>query len=521
MKKGKKIHMWYTVKELKEKGLNNSQISRDTGLDRGTVRKYIKMEEKEFHEWIKKVRNMPLKLIKYMAFVKEELSRFPDLSAAQIEDHLKEHFPDLPPIHSKTVYNFVQLVRKRYDIAKPKKKDSRIFEKIAATPYGEQAQVDFGETYMQMETGKRQKVYFFAMVLSRSRYKYINFRTKRFTTISSIKAHELAFEYFQGIPKRIIYDQDSIFIHDENLGDYVLTKDFASYTKTQNFKVIFCRKADPQSKGKVENVVKYVKQNFIKGRKYKNLTLLNEAALAWLSRTGNGKKHSTTQLIPYEEWQKEQEHLLAFEISKGQKEVALKRYKVRKDNTIAYRGNFYTLPLGTYKSRESIILLEETKGELKLYTEKGEILAKHDVSIKKGQLIRNTDHKREKSKTLLKYYNSALEVLGNTQIAIDFLALIKKDKPRYYRDNLQVIHKIKNRTMAVINESILLCVENKQYNANVLKEIIEKKSNERTHEQMPVIEPKRCDLKQKHLRNKVNTEVETSNINTYENIIGS
>jgi transposase len=521
MKKKEKIYMWYTVKELKEKGLNNSQISRDVGLDRATVRKYLKMEEEEFHDWIKKVRNMTLKLIQYMPFVKNELSRFPDLSSAQIEDHLKEHFPDLPRIHSKTVYNFVQIVRKRYDIAKPKKKDSRIFEKLPMTPYGAQAQVDFGETYMLRESGKRQKVYFFAMVLSRSRYKYINFRTKPFTTTSSVKAHELAFEYFQGIPQRIIYDQDSVFIHDENLGDYLLTKDFASYTKTQDFKVVFCRKADPQSKGKVENVVKYVKHNFLKGRKYKDLVTLNKAALAWLSRTGNAKKHSTTQLIPYKEWQKEQEYLLPLKISKGQKEVALKRYKVRKDNTIAYKGNFYTLPLGTYKSRDSIILLEETKGELKLYTETREILAKHDVSVGKGQLIRNTDHKREKSKTLLKYYNSALEVLGNTQIAIDFLALIKKDKPRYYRDNLQVIHKIKNRSMAVIAESVLLCMENKQYNANVLKEIIEKKSVEKNNERFPAIEAKQGGLKQKHLKDKVNAEVETSSINTYENIIQS
>ena len=94
------------------------------------------------------------------------------------------------------------------------------------------------------------------MVLSRSRQKFAYYQSKPFTSETAIYAHQLSFEYFQGIPKEIVYDQDSVFIKDENLGDLLLTEKFKRYCDSQPFNPVFCRKADPQSKGKVENVVK-------------------------------------------------------------------------------------------------------------------------------------------------------------------------------------------------------------------------------------------------------------------------
>ena len=60
------------------------------------------------------------------------------------------------------------------------------------------------------------------------------------------------------------------------MGDLVLTTKFQSFVKEQHFLPVFCRKADPESKGKVENVVKYVKGNFLSGRLFYNIDRLNE-----------------------------------------------------------------------------------------------------------------------------------------------------------------------------------------------------------------------------------------------------
>ncbi len=42
---------------------------------------------------------------------------------------------------------------------------------------------------------------------------------------------------------------------------------------------------DPESKGKIENVVKYVKQNFLYNRCFCDIATLNEEVLQWLNRT--------------------------------------------------------------------------------------------------------------------------------------------------------------------------------------------------------------------------------------------
>ncbi len=70
-----------------------------------------------------------------------------------------------------------------------------------------------------------------------------------------------------------------------------------------------CRKSDPESKGRIENVVGYVKKNFAKHRVYYNLDKLNEECLDWLKRTGNGKMHNTTKKIPGKVFLEEKKHL--------------------------------------------------------------------------------------------------------------------------------------------------------------------------------------------------------------------
>lgn len=166
-------------------------------------------------------------------------------------------------------------IRHKYNIAL--ENPGRDFFIVDQLPYGQQAQADFGQCYLRCKDQVRKKVYFFVMMLSRSRMKYIYFLDKPFIIRSAIEAHEAAFKYFEGITEEVVYDQDRLFLVDqdrlflvdENMGELLLTKEFGDYVFEQAFQLLFCRKADPQSKGKVENVVKYVKNNFLYGRWYR------------------------------------------------------------------------------------------------------------------------------------------------------------------------------------------------------------------------------------------------------------
>ena len=83
--------------------------------------------------------------------------------------------------------------------------------------------------------------------------------------------------------KKLLYDQDKVLLHDENLGDLILTKGFRAFVSQQHFEVVFCRKSDSQSKGKIENAVKYIKYNFLRGRKFSGIDQLNSEAWRGLS----------------------------------------------------------------------------------------------------------------------------------------------------------------------------------------------------------------------------------------------
>jgi transposase len=513
-----KNYMWYKVKELSGKGFNKSQIASQAGLDRSTVRKYLEMDEQAFHAWINNPKHLPRKLSPYMKFIKTELTNFPFLSAAQIEDRLKEYFADLPEIHSKTVYNFVQIVRKQYHIDKPGKEQYRQCEKLPELPYGKQAQVDFGECNMLTVHDKRIKVYFFCIVLSRSRYKFVYFQNQPFTAKTAVYAHELAFEYMGGVPRQILYDQDKVFIHDENLGDYLLTHDFKSFCQGQSFKTIFCRKADPQSKGKIESVVKFVKHNFLKGRVYSQIDTLNQSVKEWLKRTGNGKIHSTTHKSPSREWETERAHLLPLKTKAAAPISSWQTYNVRKDNTVAYRGNFYSLPLGTYQGQETKIYMEVTQNQLNLYSTGNQLLTIHKISINKGELVRNTDHCRDKSATIVQTHDEVLKLLGNTQKAQMFLELLKENKQRYYHDNLRAIKQgLPSVSAEIIEKTIEICLESKTYNGNVFCEIANKYFQDKKTGNLKIpipIKPDKINSQWQQLQ----ITPQTSSINTYEKL---
>ena len=457
--------MWYKVQELFSKGLNKTQISFEVGIHRKTVRKYLGMSEEEFYKWIEQPKNQPKKLNDYYEYVRKLLEAQPYLSAAQVEDRLKENFKELPVVNSKTVYNFVQSIRSTHGIKKQNSNQPRQYQKLPETEYGHQAQVDFGQFSMQKKTGGWIKVFFFVMILCRSRQKFVYFQTNPFTTLTTIEAHNQAFEFFKGQTRMIIYDQDRVLITDENLGDILLTQEFHTYCSQMNFKPVFCRKSDPESKGKVENVVKYVKNNFLKDRQYQNTTVLNQSALEWLNRTANAKVHAGIKKVPMEEWMIEQSYLLPLKASPKIGTENLSEYKVRKDNTINYKSNFYTLPLGTYQGPDTWVLLKALPEEIQLFTLDEALLAVHPICYEHGMLIRNASHSRESSKSILELKHEVLRMIPDQELGQLFIDRLSSEKPRYLRDNLLVMKKkIPGIEKDFVKEATRFCLENNLWN---------------------------------------------------------
>ena len=249
-----KLMIYHQVHQLSRDGFSISYISKFFGLNWRTVKRLLSIEDdRDYEKYLQSCSIKNKVLEPYESFVKSRLELYRDTSSAQMHDWLKEHFTDFPPVSPKTVFNFVAWVRQQYHL--PKTDEVRIYAMVEETPYGLQGQVDFGMYNMRNSQGKRVKVYFLTMVLSRSRYKYVLFSKEQFTSHTAIDAHEKAFVFLEGIPDTLVYDQDRVFMVDENNGDLILTDAFKNYQQQRGFRLHFCRKSDPQSKGYVKFIL--------------------------------------------------------------------------------------------------------------------------------------------------------------------------------------------------------------------------------------------------------------------------
>src|SRR4030042_1446830 len=67
-----------------------------------------------------------------------------------------------------------------------------------------------------------------------------------------------------------------------------------------DLRMYVCRKADPETKGRVENLVGYNKDNFLSTRDFIKVDEANKSVGKWLKRRANGKISQATKKIPAE-----------------------------------------------------------------------------------------------------------------------------------------------------------------------------------------------------------------------------
>jgi len=461
--------MYYDIQSLKEIGLNVSQIARKLGVCRNTVYAYLNATPEDVEKLNRDSRTRQKKLDAYKHEVIDWLKTYPDLSAAQVLDWIMEKHSHASFCEG-TIRNYVRYLRKEYDI--PKIVLRRQYEAVEDPPMGYQAQVDFGETKLLDQRGQPIKLWFIAFVLSNSRYKYVEWLARPFTTRDVIQAHENSFEYFGGMPKEIVYDQDHLILVSENHGDLVLTQEFAKYLTKRQFKIYMCRKQDPETKGRIENVVGFVKKNFSRNRVFYHIDKLNEECRSWLERTGNGKIHNTTKKIPAEVFIEERKYLMPVIEKIEQQKILITgsiSVSVRKNNTVPYNGNRYSVPLGTYKDPKTFVYLDLSEiGTLKIIKpQTGEVIARHCISMDKGKLVKNNDHGRDKSGKIQQLIDKVIEEYHDLPDFQPYLNSIRVAKPRYVRDQLQLIQStIQDTEKAVIEKALHYCLKNKLFSAS-------------------------------------------------------
>ena len=247
------------------------------------------------------------------------------------------------------------------------------------TPGGKQAQMDWGICHYTDSSGALHKVPAFVMILGKSRVKYAEF-TSRCDLSSLERCIVNAFSYFGGMPKEMLTDNMKTVVTGREAGKPVWNTRFADFAAELGFVPKVCRIRSPQTKGKVERLVRYVKDNFLPGRRFENLEDLNRQALSWC-RQADGKVHCTTGKIPLRELANE-----------GLRELppqeVLDKYRwetrtVTRDGMVSFDGVRYGVPW-QYSGRGVRVRL--CAGFLEIYY--GDVLlAKHKAQYGSGNVV--------------------------------------------------------------------------------------------------------------------------------------
>ena len=489
MRKEERIFMYGQIFALKKKGFNISQISHETGLSRPTVYKYLAMDLEELETWSNDLLVRRKKLDPYRERILGWLNRYPHMSSSQIYDWLLESDQDLGVAES-TVRLYVKELRESEGIVKNPK--PRNYMAVPELPPGKQTQVDWGQSRQNKVGGGQIKLYFIAFVLSHSRYKFVHWQDRPFSTEDGIHAHELALGYFGGMTEEFVYDQDTIISVNENAGDFILTAGFQAYVETRGFQVRLCRKEDPESKGKIESVVKFVKQNFAANRLYAGLEDWNQRSLNWLKRTGNHRKNHLTKERPEKMFITEKKHLPPAHPVTLDKNYKLSITRaIRKDNSVSYQSNRYAVPLGTYNrfSGQRLHLRLESDHLIIMDPLQREVLAKHRLCQGKGKLIGSELHERQPSASQVELKEKVFQMLGFTDHARLFVEEIWHNYPRHRQDQFRLIIRGIKEYPQSATAALERCILEAAYSANSFKRfLVYEDAWEKKHEPIKVLD---------------------------------
>lgn len=185
--------------------------------------------------------------------------------------------------------------------------------------------------------------------------------------------------------------------------------------------------------------------------------------------------HGTTKKRPDSVFLLEKAHLKPVSSIKN-KDITSKNSitaTVNKDNTIRFKGNRYSVPLGNYKTVGSnqVHLYEKNQELIILHKVTGDEIARHTVSLEKGKLIKNRNHGRDREKTLQKYRTAMIDLFEQEEKAILFIDKVIEKYRRYARDQFMVLEKSLQTYPEERDTALEYCIENELWSANDFRDV--------------------------------------------------
>jgi transposase len=365
---------WTEIRRLHhQEGQSISAIARLMGLDRKTVRRCLR--DSEWQPYRRRTKADTL-LAEHGEWLRKR--------APEVRYSARILYQELKAGHGfagsyETVKRFVAPLR---ELAGSDALTQTRFE----TAPGQQSQVDWGQVRVSFRHGPL-ALRIFVLTLGYSRrgfyWAYPDERLNQF-----LEAHERAFAHFGGLTAEHLYDRPRTVCYPNAEGRVVWNPTFKAFAEHWGFEPRLCRAYRAQTKGKVESGVKYVKRNFLPGRRFVDIVDFTEQLAEWNATVADSRVHGTTHEVPRQRFERERPHLTPTHRQASFLTEARVSRIVARDWLVSFRTNRYSVP---FRLIGKPVEVQARDGRVQIY-HRGQLVAEHALRNAQHELAIRPEH---------------------------------------------------------------------------------------------------------------------------------
>jgi transposase len=219
----------------------------------------------------------------------------------------------------------------------------RVTVRVADGKPGEELQLDFGAVGWLHEGGRRRRVWALVLTAIVSRHLFV-WLTYRQSVADVVAGCEAAWAFFGGVFRVLIPDNLKAIVTTADRDTPRLNAAFVEYAQARGFVVDPARVRHPQDKGRVERTVQYVQTSLFAGEAFSTLDEAQAAAQRWCQATAGQRIHGTTRQRPAEHFAREERQLLLPAPEEPYEVASWSEVRVQRDHHLTVAKALYSVP---------------------------------------------------------------------------------------------------------------------------------------------------------------------------------
>ena len=372
-----------------------SEISRETGLNRRTVRKYLSDQVPPGPPRESTRKGARRQMVLDVAPVIDALLRAEILiKGTVVHERLVKEYGFTGNYQRVKLYLQEARPRIAAELGIGPGELAGLHRRFEVVP-GAQAQVDWGDEGRILAHMGIAKVYSFHMVLSYSRDPFCCFTTS-LDIATFFDCHRRAFAHFGGVPGAIVYDRTKTVVRRHVApGQAVpLHPEAVAFAGHYDFDIDVLAAYRPMAKGRVERQVAIVRDHVLAGRAFSSIEELDAAFTAWVPMRRSRTHRTHGEVIGV---RAVRDHLALRPLPLTPYIVTKRHLRpVGKDCLVAFDANLYSVPARKVRHHQ-LVEIRASAATVTLHStvpdiEGNTLLATHPRAVGKGARVVDETH---------------------------------------------------------------------------------------------------------------------------------